>query len=475
MGDSGSWVVHGSKLLGHVFAVQEETSWSYMIPITQVVDDIQKSLLAYSIELPTQENHVKVSSLCPKDGRSHASLVAFGVNACPNCEQDLNSPEHPHEKGSYPKDTFAELELESLVDHLGSSSSSGDSYASLPHSDPSIRASTVPTSYYAQHGNVDLKDKNIQEVPLAGETMSWNAYWRISLPRNQRGPNFPYIALEAALDEVHQRNNAIERRIKTDASVVLDLSNPINDNVRTTRITLNTPSLNSALRHVVHWDPLVNPRFRQIVVHEPYAVLVRHFHELTAYASEIQVSRTETQPSSASEHKDIDALIDFTQRVIEVADVATEYSRHERNACIFSKLWLLFYPGITVYANVKDTAGLAAYVVRSVQTDTSILRPLWQSNEPYILHLWRLNYDGQYVKRQTCSVAIDYFEGERDISSLKVFPCEYLDKVDCGKTRSELEDRGRRWYQLLRGGATYYDGELPAEPDLVGFSLSNHA
>lgn len=142
MGDSGSWVVQGSMLLGHVFAVQDGTPWSYMIPITQVVEDIQQSLLTCSIGLPTQENQAGLSILCPVARRSHTYLVAFGVNVCPSCKQDLSPLEHAQEKKASPKDTHVE-EWMSVIDDEGSDSISESSDLS----GHSIKASTVPTSY----------------------------------------------------------------------------------------------------------------------------------------------------------------------------------------------------------------------------------------------------------------------------------------------------------------------------------------
>lgn len=512
MGDSGSWVVHGSKLLGHVFAVQEGTPWSYMIPITQVLDDIQKSLLAYSIELPIQTNQVKVPSLCPKDGRSHASLVAFGVNACPKCKQDLRSFESSQERELSPDRTYVRKDL--FVgprgfsrDEEDSSASPSDSYESSDRSDFSVTASTVPTSIYTSTADErsgraykastsTMKRKpgrgyeTTQHVPvLVGATVSWDEYWRISTPRTYNGPKSPSMLLEAAVDgdEPRMSHILLADMINTNATCVLDLKRPINDSVRTSRITLVTPSLNGALRSVVRWDPTINQRHHRILVNEPYAVLVGHLDKLVEYASEIRGTHvaeksvvqgpgdeeqpTSAQPRNQSQIADVQALVDFIKLFMLEAQVATEFERHTRNACVFRNLWLLFHPGITVYANARDPKGMGAYVVTSVQTDPSILRPLWQSDVPYIIHMWRLNYDGQFVTRQRCSVAIDYFEGERDITSLKVFPCEYLDRADGGKTRCELEDRGRRWYQLLRGGAAHYSGELPAEPEMVRLSL----
>ncbi|KAK2603342.1 hypothetical protein N8I77_009806 [Diaporthe amygdali] len=449
MGDSGSWVVQGSKLIGHVFAVQDGTPWSYMIPIAQVIDDIQKSLLTYSIKLPATAKHPGVSLLCPGAGRSHASLVAFGVNVCPSCSQDLSLLENSQENDASPRGIYVEDQVWSGDDE-GSVPWLGESYESSYSSDNSIKASTVPTSYTPVS-----RDAGPNNGPLSGNFVYRNSRSRAEAPTRMSG-KVSYFELNAVLDEMQPPNVTLELMIKIDANVLFDFGNPTNYNLRTTKITLITPSLNNALRHVVRWDPSFSRRVRQIVLQEPYAVLIQHFSRLTAYYSELrsmQISEksklqdsgsgrhsTSTKHQNSPQHEDIKSLIDFTQRFIDAADVTTEYSRHERNACTFGKLWLLFYPGITV--------------------------PSYGNGMPYFVHMWRLDYDGRFVNRQMYSVAINYFEGERDITALKVFPCEYLDRSDGGKTRRKLEEQGRRWYQLLRGGSTHYTGKLPATPDL---------
>lgn len=590
MGDSGSWVVQGSKLLGHVFAIQDKTRWSYMIPIAQVIDDIQRSLLTCSVELPTPANHGAVSSFCPEAGRSHASLVAFGVNVCPSCKQNLNlieysqdnevlpeenlaegqvsfgHDEHSQDEDTLPKNDFAEGQVsfghdehsqdeytmprddfararvsfghdEHIQDkytmpkddfararvsfdhdeHSDSYSSESESSESSSHtgSDHSNMASTVPTSYMAStvpssHGastrarsygvSTRARTYMLPRQHLRTETESNGDYYfplsstfeysELNVTPLGNPREIPYVELKVVLDKVQPPNRTLENLLlKGDISNIFDFVNPINHNVRTTRLTLVTSSLNTAFRHVCPWYPATAPLKSQIVLEEPYAVLVHILPKLTTYAAELRgmntVERSSpdtsgkdkqskiSKPPNHARHDDIEALIYFTQRFIDVANVASESSRHKRNACIFGNLWLLFQPGMTVYARDGNSRGLAAYIVSAIDTPGSILRPSYNRGQPYLVHLWRLHYDGRYVTRQTCSAKIDYFDGERDVATLKVFPCECLDKTDGGKARRKLEEQGRRWYQLLRGGAVQYSGKLPARPDPVRALRSN--
>lgn len=569
MGDSGSWVVQGSKLLGHVFAIQDKTRWSYMIPIAQVIDDIQRSLLTCSIQLPTPADHSGVSSFCPEARQSHAGLVAFGINVCPSCKQNLSLLEHSQDSDKWPRDLFAEGQVSFDHDEPPYSSFK-ESYDSSHHtgSDQDNMASKVPTSYtppriYMEDADDDgnpiddtrtyvsvvppgikeaanvsrtrnrpltsapsssspnpthvhtdsdstaqpsspirqdsrkpknksrdkdrrqhlgtITDRNgIDYVPLSG-TFVYNEL-NVTPLRSTR--EIPFIDLKAVLDKVEPPNRALEDLLlQGDISNIFDFGNPINHNVRTTRLTLVTSSLNTTFRHVCPWHPTTDPLKSQIVLGEPYAVLVQNFPKLTAYAAELRrmnttenfdpdTSETDKQLTfselpTRSRHEDVEALIYFTQSFIDAANVAREYSRHKRNACIFGNIWLLFQPGMTVYARDGNSRGLAAYIVSAIDTPSSILRPSYKHNQPYLVHLWRLHYNGRYVTRQSCSAKIDYFDGERDITTLKVFPCEYLDQIDGGNARRKLQEQGRRWYGLLRGGAVQYSGKLPTKPDPV--------
>ncbi|KAI1194337.1 hypothetical protein F5X97DRAFT_311338 [Nemania serpens] len=59
------------------------------------------------------------------------------------------------------------------------------------------------------------------------------------------------------------------------------------------------------------------------------------------------------------------------------------------------------------------------------------------------------------------AVVVDYFYGERPITSLPIQPLEYLDPMDHDKIRQRFTDRGRKVYDILSGESMYmeYDGE----------------
>jgi hypothetical protein len=68
------------------------------------------------------------------------------------------------------------------------------------------------------------------------------------------------------------------------------------------------------------------------------------------------------------------------------------------------------------------------------------------------------------VGRASSTVTIAHFDGDRQVTALKIFPCEFIDRQDDGKTRKNLEDLGAKWYGYLRGRQLFYSGELIGPP-----------
>ena len=67
------------------------------------------------------------------------------------------------------------------------------------------------------------------------------------------------------------------------------------------------------------------------------------------------------------------------------------------------------------------------------------------------------------------SISIGQYEGERQVASLLVYPCKYLDSEDGGEIRKILIERDRKVYKLLRGmpSQMWCDGYQYATPKQV--------
>lgn len=226
------------------------------------------------------------------------------------------------------------------------------------------------------------------------------------------------------------------------------------------RITICSSALIKAITTVVSNTGLLSLENNVLQFKDPFQLIAHHFTEFEDLCANPVQDGIEDPELTASH---LDMLLGYLKPFYG-SRITEERERHARNVCTYRMMWLLFKPGVTVYS--ESEGRLAAYVVQDVEVDNSILHASPEDRlKPYVIHLWNLDFDGRYVGRCATSVTIGEFDGERQITSLKVIPCEFIDRGDDGTTRRNMEEKGRRWYGLLCGGQVYYSG------DLLGASL----
>lgn len=115
---------------------------------------------------------------------------------------------------------------------------------------------------------------------------------------------------------------------------------------------------------------------------------------------------------------------------------------------------VLSYQSIALHRNSKTS------VIHKVKVDSNILYDSFGGKDAIRVTLWHLDYNGKEVGRCSTTVDIQPFEGQRDIISLSLFPCEYHDNLDGGKTRDNLIEYGRKWYKYLSVDQMQYSGRL---------------
>lgn len=497
-------MVQDSKLLGHVFAIQDETPWSYMISITQVIDDIQETLLACTIELPVLGRPHRGDSplLCAKVSRSHHSLTAFGLTRCPICEEDLSELATAQEGGYWNRNTLSHHEKlgidKPVVEEAAMQPASKASQTSPPGDldDDGFRASEllneVPcTIDYIDGNDFDESDNSSTEleIPMVASihsstdmkkstasrlgqftksdssvpTLGFGGLKKAHLLRYGRKKS--HVELHIFLRRFEPWKQSSQWKDLNDTkfrvvNTIFNIDDSANSDIHATTVTICGASIKRALRSIILYYPSVRLKTKSPVkISEPYPVLLHHMDQLDDYMNQLRhhTKSGKQEEKQRIEHNGIEILWAFTRHISCQAYVQAEIARHLRNACTFRMLWLLYKPGTTVY-HMDDDEDYSALVIRSVDVGKSILRSPLDSIEPYTVYLWRLDFDGHVVGRSTHTIRITPFEGEREIIKLKVFPCDFLDKLDEGRTRARLEERGRRWYELLRGGAMHYQG-----------------
>lgn len=381
---------------------------------------------------------------CPKNGHPHSQLVDFGYESCLLCNQKLRGG------------TSADL--------------------AVPESTPS---GPPVTDQPVKHpiGYLDMVKHSVEYLDTEGNFIfiqSQSKPFYLDEARSTEAKGIQTLAFE-----VHTTLSTSLAPPSTSHWYMPDINgvqqqdilNDPNVSVSVARIVIKIRSLQliELLRDVIPRGSLLDPNSKTLELVEPFQLIAHHTKELEPLQDRSweEIKSADGDRDGVEDSKQLAAihlgmLMKFTGRIFNNR-LEEERSRHKRGLCTFRMLWLLFEPGTTVY---KESGGkFSAHVVEDVAVDTSVLSaPPERRLKPCVIELWHLDFDGRYVGRCISSVTVGEFEGERQITSLKVYPTKFVDDKDQGQLRQQLETRGRRWYELLRGGQVYHSGELPHGP-----------
>jgi hypothetical protein len=250
-------------------------------------------------------------------------------------------------------------------------------------------------------------------------------------------------------------------------------------------IHIHSYGLQQTLRNIVKYYPSQTMTGKTIIIHHPYQILMHNYHELQAFKDtcpndkqkEQQVEKENKNLQAYAESKtcdqetahDIGVLLKYLAPQY-YQHIEPELRRHSQPypVATFGMLWLLFKPGEDVYRKVNDK--YTGHVVQSVSHEDKIPRgrPLSRErdrNNRWVITVWNLTYKGQNVFRERHKYSIPEFQGEREITSLNIFPSKFLDRFDDNKTRKILEARGQRYYELIK--------ESPAHMSYTGTTERN--
>ncbi|RYP65063.1 hypothetical protein DL770_009078 [Monosporascus sp. CRB-9-2] len=393
---------------------------------------------------------------CSKNGRSHAILLDFNFTECPKCRQDLTVKNLDAPEGSTTESSDS-----------GSTSDSDDEAQKAASEDDDDKPAGEPEDLLVTHlvKYVDVEDGVIT-------TQRWRGAFDLNAARKgikMKKSVFEVLTIvDTSIAPLRYRSSYVTNRIIR-AGIV---DNPnVSVSVRTRRITIQSKALITAIGAVVSYYPSVSLGGTIMALDEPYPLIAHNIEKLKAFrATYTPKSNDHGQPLRASsragfsrqcteeESEHLGILLKFVQDYVYKDNLREEEARSAKGLCTFRMLWLLFIPGKTVY--VESDGKRSAFVVQSVEMDSSILSNSQDHRMSYQIDLWNLKFDGRFVGRSSRLVIIPPFDGERAITSLKVFPSEFIDKEDNGKTKEQLEQNGKRWFELLRGGQVYYSGEL---------------
>ncbi|OJD32610.1 atpase aaa+ type core protein [Diplodia corticola] len=240
-----------------------------------------------------------------------------------------------------------------------------------------------------------------------------------------------------------------------------------------TRMVIHSPLLLDAIRDVVHYYPSQNLTGDTVTVHEPYRALVHHITELRNLSNSLALERTPAE-SDETEKTDADVKYDHLQILLDFLDPHVEKTvlparrRLKKDAATvtYDDIWYLMRPGSLAYALHDDVwLGVMIKEAESIPADNDGNPPKWKLTGWVIDNSWHMHTLG------TAEVSVDvpYFEGEKLVTTLPIYPRAYFDKTDANARRDKFIARGRKVRDILWHGHSYvmYEGECMDEKKRV--------
>ncbi|OQD98096.1 hypothetical protein PENSOL_c010G01044 [Penicillium solitum] len=168
---------------------------------------------------------------------------------------------------------------------------------------------------------------------------------------------------------------------------------------------------------------------------------------LLQYREEVGETHDTEYTTTCQEH--IDILVEYLDGLTTIGVRDAEFLwNNEVPKTTFSSLWLLLKPGTDVF--VQENGKLNAYVVESFSGGVPWGSPNARSR-PYIVNVWNLNFDGQILSRSVKEVTISIFDGQREITSLPLFPIKFhVDEDPQNPLRRQLVERGKRFVDMVK-------------------------
>jgi hypothetical protein len=229
------------------------------------------------------------------------------------------------------------------------------------------------------------------------------------------------------------------------------IKRPQHDNVTGTILKVHSHYLLNVLRCTIQYSTDIDDYYNGVFFY-PYRDLYRHRAEIEDYKSSTNVIRSK---HSAEYNEQCDKHIDILLQYLD-SHTRIRYTQHKalwsapKALTTFTGLWLLFKPCTDVY--VEEHGRLNAFVIDKVTGGVGY--PVEPSAAmrvvTYSVRVWNLHFDGENIYRRSMWIQVPFFDGEREITSLPLFPVEYRDVSDSFETRRYLIERGKKYFKYCK-------------------------
>ncbi|KAH8679032.1 hypothetical protein BGZ60DRAFT_255846 [Tricladium varicosporioides] len=182
----------------------------------------------------------------------------------------------------------------------------------------------------------------------------------------------------------------------------------------------------------------------------PYRDLCQYKNELLEYKVNHPSRERHSDSYNTECDSHIDVLVEYLngQNEIRLKEAEERWNnpnkRHQTTT--FGSFWILMRSGSSVYA--REHGQLNAYVIESMSGGA---RKDGRA-DPYTFQVWNLEYNGNVINRSMKPIIIPVFDGERDITSLPLFPIRFhRDEPGKQPLREQLIERGKKYLRLAKG------------------------
>jgi hypothetical protein len=176
--------------------------------------------------------------------------------------------------------------------------------------------------------------------------------------------------------------------------------------------------------------------------------------ELEDYKTLHPEAHDERYTTITNEH--IDVLLGFLDRTLGNR-LRLEHELHQRPTpmATYENLWMLFKPGQDVYVSVHNGKVLDPMVVAQFGNGS--------------LHTWNLRYESGFVKPIRSETILQWFDGEKEITSLLAYPRHF--HPEDAALEARFIERGKKYWSLCEPSYQEHTGQTLRNRDPFGSEL----
>ncbi|KAF2432110.1 P-loop containing nucleoside triphosphate hydrolase protein [Tothia fuscella] len=220
----------------------------------------------------------------------------------------------------------------------------------------------------------------------------------------------------------------------------------------------------NALQAVVRYYPGQDLTGDSVCIKWPYPILVHHYDELSEFRDRCKVTVDEELCRREKDaYKHINLLLDFLDLHV-MESVRAEQHRNKEDRNTFEWQWIDLKPGATILTDMATGEDMVAGVVQSVSGGT-----FDTPSSPWLVTIWNLVFDGDYLGRRRKQMTFEKFDGEQD--HLDVYR---LIDLESDTVESEVSKRigyGKTYWNLIEKQCKHYQGHSRSfpynKPDLM--------